>query len=167
MSLRSTSTRPYFLVVVVPTDLIFEGRNRNIEFSNIILRDKRRKRKGKLLKKIRDKYPNRNPDQARRKRSNTLLKAQSSHRAGEKEAGSPPRDAEEQHSVKWVMRHKRSTYPYPHRAPTIKPGPRQRGPVRGEDTETSQERKFFINPEHLQENHSRGCHSALNQGRDL
>ena len=34
MSPRSTSTRPYFLEVIVSKDLTFKGRSRNREFSN-------------------------------------------------------------------------------------------------------------------------------------
>ena len=82
ISPMSTSTWPYFLEVIVPKDLIFEGRSRNREFSNIILRDRRREQKGKSLTKIRDKHPNQNPDQARRKKSKTLPTSQISHRAG-------------------------------------------------------------------------------------
>ena len=56
MSWISTSTRPYFLEVIVPKDLILEGRSQNSVFSNNILRERRRKREGKTLTKIQSKH---------------------------------------------------------------------------------------------------------------
>ena len=146
MSPISTSTRPYFLEVIVPKDLIFEGRSQNRELSNIILRYRRRELEGKSLTKNRDKYPDQNPDQTKFEISTpigTPIKLEEKgaryspkHRAPaeqrKKEVGPPPRDAQGRHSRKWARRHKQATHPRPQRTSKIMPVPGQRGPVGGQ-----------------------------------
>ena len=108
------------------------------------------------MTKIRDNYPDLNPDQAIRKRINTLSKSQSSHLAGKKEVAPPLRGAQGKHLRKWTRRHKWAIRPRPQRTPTIKPGLGKWGLLGGGNIETAQEIEKVRNHEHLQGKCARG-----------